>query len=330
MAGSEKAVDVVVDDKDVVVEEVPTLEDEELKAAEDALAVETEKGAEPEKVDTEVDKPVEQPAKGKKEEVPTVPVPVVTAIRRENQGLKERIAHLQGKLAVHETNQQTGDPDPAEKTPEEKIAELHQQRLDLAKQFDDAEITDVERETKRIELEGLERDIRTALQPEVKPVEVQPSQDLALEEHLRNLEKKYPSLGTATAEQLEPLQAIARQQYMTQNSGKDFPLTAQGTADLRTAVAKLNESVYGGTAQIIPSTGETKLAELSDEAKAREKKLVLAQGHPIDTSALGTTSESGSLTDEQAQAKLDTLSDDEAIAFLEANPALTQRLGVAF
>lgn len=324
MAGSEEKVPVVDDQK--VVEDELDLEDEELQAAEEALKA-AEKEPEPsdddaKKVDETV---VPTPEEGEKKDPVLIPVGVAVDLRKKNQGLKEHIAHLQGQVAIYEKGQQTGEKALPEKTPEEQIAEIHQQRLDMAGQFEDGSVSAVDLEKTRLELEAKERDIRSASQPQALPVEAQPTQDLALEEHTRTLEEKYPSILKATEGQLKPLQEIARQKRMEQH-GIDYPDSAQGTADLRTDIAILHESIYG--TKPTPGTEVVKPAELSDSAKAREQKLKLAQGHPVDTSALGTQTDTVLVTDEQAMAKLSIMNDDEAIDFLDKNPALKQRLGV--
>lgn len=336
------------DDKLKELEPEKTIEDEHLEAAIEAADKEAKKA--------EVDDPAPAAAPGAVEDVPTetdptkvgavkeeapkmVPVGVVTALRKENTELKHSNANLAGQVHMAEQIQgrqgggQVIDSTPKPKTFDEQLGDLDTSLLAIAQKVDDGEISNEDAEKQRIEVRKQERAILADMNrpPEPAPAATtEPMQDLGLEEHMSGLVKEHPVLLELNQVQMEPLRTLAYEQ--AERDGNPITPGALGTKNLRERMAKFATQLYG-TQDPAPSgddpapAADTTNKGLSEaEIAKRDKKLELAQTHPTDTSQLGSASDPQMVSDDEALARMENMSTEEQIAYLDKNPALMQRL----
>ncbi len=81
-----------------------------------------------------------------------------------------------------------------------------------------------------------------------------------------------------------------------------------------------------GTAES-PAEGKAPAATATEaEIAKRDEKLKLAQTHPTDVSQLGSVPGAQLVSDEEALSRMENMSVEEQIAYMEANPALAQRM----
>lgn len=246
---------------------------------------------------------------------------VLTAISRDKLELSDAQLQAAGLAAPA-----------AEKTPTEKIADIDAQIADLAQQYDDATISAKDWKAKETALQNQKFELQTATLRQAD--QAAPAADLGLEEHARDLETRYPTIATLTAEDLEPFAALAYRQAARE--GKPIQDgTATGTRDLRERMAKLATDFYGG-AKAAPAAGAPASGQpaagakpaLSADAQARGAKLDLAAGHPADISKQGSSAAAGAVTEEVALQQLNGFGGDEeaAIRWLDSNPTVKNRV----
>jgi hypothetical protein len=221
---------------------------------------------------------------------------------------------------LHRGQTEGEQPEQVEVAPEktaETLQSVRELKLALAEQFDQGDISAKEMEAKRQELDDKEWQIReTARQPVVTP-----QADLQLEQATAKLEADYPILAILSADDMAPLAEIAIRQ--AEREGKAFQ-GAVGTLELRTRIAKLAQQMYGGEAT--NQTESKTPAPLSPAAKAREAKLDLASRMPPNVANMGSAATSGTMTDVEVEARLNSMSESEALKFLDSMPGLAKRI----
>lgn len=313
-----------------------TIEDEQLEAA--LKAAEAESKGEQDPVTTEPGKPApeakQEPAKtlAKEPAKPQlVPVGVVTALRRENSELKHNNATLVGQVQGMQMQSETAAANVANvetpKSGEEILDDIDKSLLEISRKLDDGDITNEDAELKRIDLKKQERTVLTDMNKPLPPVEqaqqVLPVTDLGLEEHLNELAQSHPVLFELNDQQLEPLKNLAYEQAARE--GSPIYEGAIGTKNLRSRMAVLATQFYGKREETVSDDG-VQGGIAPEELAKRDAKLKIAQTHPKDVSQLGSTTGVEAVSDEEALARLENMTADEQISYLEANPALMQRI----
>lgn len=323
--------------------------DRELREAQEALKAANEGGA-PAAAQPEVSEPAaaQQPgtpaAEGQSggKAPATVPVAVARAERAARQKAEQEAAYWKGVADVlnHQKGGQAGQPGQTaadstpELTPQERLDQIRQQRVAIADKYDNGEIKTREWEERRLALEDEERQVRESLsKPQAASA---PPVDLTLEERTRTLETDYPIITKLTAEDLQPLAAIAYREAAKE--GKPIQPGALGTLELRTRVAQIATRVYG-TGASAPASNQQPVGTPSGSQPGKSGapaaapaqhpasgKADLAASHPVDAGSLGSAAQAGGMSDAEVEAKLATMSLDEQADFLASMPALVQRV----
>lgn len=228
-------------------------------------------------------------------------------------------------------------PGEATQTPDEIIAGARQTKRDLAKKYDDGEITAVEFEEQKDHLEDTIAEARQQkAAPQEKPGQkLEPEDDLYLDQVTATLEKDHP--WTLEIKE-EWMWDNLRNQAVHQLHAEGVKVTDdnRGRYVIRERMATLTDTYgplwYGKSpakkeegqgdqaGDKDPSKTGSDQAEgkgLSPEAKARKEKLELADKHPPDTSSLGAAADKT----EPSEADITAMSDEEIAAL----PPATRR-----
>ena len=269
----------------------------------------------------------------------TVPLAVLMKERKvsreRERELELEIARRDGALSVIKSApENAGEPAAPEKSPQELIADLETQISTVWRQADEGEMSlqEVNQKAREIQrqINDLERNTSQQAQDN-QPVVM----DVRIEENLVELERKYPVITVLTEQQMAGFVQAAYQQ--AEEDGKPIGRGAMETMRLHNMAAKAAYDHYGQFYQA-PQTANTISAQpsptgqpsapqgLSPAAQARAAKMDLAAGHPPDINKIGSAAE-GTLNDAQVLAKLEGLSEEERIEFLETMPGLAKRLG---
>lgn len=281
----------------------------------------------------------EQPAKPDAKAEPKNPIVQVPRARlkemkdRETDALRSA-AYWKGRA---EAAAQASPTDPTKGnetkalTPEQQLAAVRQQKLDLATQVDDGKLTTKEYEEQRQKLEDAEWAIREqTLTAKTAPraQESNLSSDLYLEERTAQLERDHPY--TALIESEEHWDFLAREaarqlaaEGVTFAKGNLPPAQA---FQLRARISELTD-IYGpiwtGKQVELPKkpgaqpaasaqpAAQGKPNGLSPQAQARAAKLEQAREAPPDLTAVGTT---GNTAGDVSLAAIESMSDDEIAA----------------
>lgn len=245
------------------------------------------------------------------------PTAAIIALRRANQELQQKLMLATGQnQALMAVAVSKGGELPAEIQTEapaepDTIEKVRAERMALAEKFDAGEISAKDMEAQRQALEDREWEIRQAT---FAPAQVQQG-DLQLEAATAQLEKDYPVLKILSAQDLEPLAALARIQAARE--GTPIQSGAMGTLDLRTRIAKLANQHFGGGAA--PTTTQQPAA-LSDEAKARAAKLDLASRMPPDASNLGSAASDVAMSETEVLSRMEGMTEEEQWALMKTLP----------
>ena len=231
-----------------------------------------------------------------------------------NTTLQQQVAYLTGKLEAGAPA--TGPA--ADQSPtviEDPIAAERQKIVDLAKQFDDGEISYSDLKTAEMEAEARIDGHRTANQG------AQPgaaSDNMVLDMHAEDLASKHPFADHFTDPQWDLIETEART-VLAEEIGR--PLTGAGRdiMALQTRMAELTDKygpVFTGktladiTKVEQPAAETQQLGPKTATAQQRQEKLDDAQRHPVDTSGLGGGATQGEMTAQEFV----QLSDEEIMA----------------
>jgi len=298
----------------------------ELAAAEAALKAETKPETKPVEGEAQGEaKPGEQKAPEKRDE-PKVPVSAVYKERKLRQAAEMRAAQLEGQVEVLSSMARPGEQ-PADagrqaepEQPDDPLEGLYAQQEALAEKFDKGEISAVEWKREERKLSDSIDQIK-----ESRRNEDVVRNDQSLEEHVVQLVNKYPVLNKLTESQTQSLATLAYEEARAE--GKPIRAGVEGTKQLRERIAKIATRLYGETPKT-PESGQPpeKAAGLSDTAAARDAKLKLAETMPPDVSKMGSAASGVTPSDAEIMAKMDGMTDDEALAMLDSMPTVKARL----
>ena len=245
-----------------------------------------------------------------------VPLAVAKAERSARQEAEQRAAYWQGQAEARGSTQAApAAPVVPEPTPQERLAAIGTERLNLAEQYDQGAIKTREWEERRIALEHETWNIQNALQPQAPQVNIAAA--VWEEQETARIEGAYPVLKAMTQADLMPLVEVARRQ--AQREGVPIEENSRGTVELRERVARLATTMYGG----VPPASQQPAA--IPGAHPNAAAAALAVSHPANVSQIGAASVAGALTDEQALAQMAKMNETEQIAFMDRNPLLVNR-----
>ncbi len=301
-----------------------------------AAAAEPTPGAAVEPVKGQDDPKAEDEGEGDKRMVP------IAALHESRSNLRESElarARLEGMLAASQQlvtgdAQTPGQPAQPTQTPENQVAALNSQIDDLWQKGDDGELSLVEIRKQERVIEGQIRTIQG--DGTVRPQGQQaPQMDATVEQNLVRLEADYPVITTLTD---VAMAEFVKQAYESSEAeGKPIGAGALETMRLHNLAAKHAHDHYGkfypqsatpAAPAAQPQTpAVTTPVGLSEAAQARSAKMDLAANHPPNINSLGTSAD-GQMSDEQVASKMEGMSEDEAIEFLDTMPGLAKRLGV--
>ena len=204
--------------------------------------------------------------------------------------------------------------------PIDPLQDVRAQKIALAEKFDAGDISAKVMESERQRLDDREWEIRRA---SFQPAPVQPQSDLQLEQQTASLETKFPVLSILTVEDLAPLATIARRN--AERNGMPFAPNAMGTLQLRTRVAEMAQSMYGGgTSQATPQA-----QPLSPEAQARADKLAFAANLPPDVTKMGSAASDTLTSESEVLSRMEGMSEEQQWALLKTLPvSARQTLGM--
>lgn len=308
------------------------------------------KAAEPEPGAVETPDPVKTPDAVGATDQRMVPIAALHDTRGKLQDSELQRARLEGMLAAAQQQVQQGQPQQPQpgqpvqqqQSPEAQVEALNAQIDALWEKGDAGELSLVEiRKGERViekQLKALEAPVNVQQQQAPGP----PQLDATIETNLVRLEAEFPVITT--------LSEVAMQQFVKQayevanNEGNPIGEGALETMRLHNLSAKHANDHYAkffgaaAPAAAAPKTPQTPQppttptpavpgGALSPAAQARADKMDLAANHPPNINNLGTTAE-GQMSDDQIASKMEGMSEDEAIEFLETMPGLAKRLGV--
>ncbi len=195
--------------------------------------------------------------------------------------------------------------------PLDPLQDVRAQKIALAERFDAGDISAKAMEAERQALDDREWDIRRAA---FQPVQQQPQSDLQLEQQTATLETRFPVLSILTAEDLAPLAVIAKRN--AERNGTPFAPNAMGTLQLRTKIAEMAQSMYGGgTSQATPQA-----QPLSLEAQQRADKLAFAAGMPPDVTKMGSAAVDTLSSADDVLSRMEGMTEEQQWAVLKTLP----------
>jgi hypothetical protein len=277
----------------------------------------------------------QQPPAGEQQTI-MVPKARLDEALRERDQLREQAAYQRGRAEALETvapaqagqQHQQQQPQP---TPEQKLADIKQKRIDLAKQFDEGEITSADWQRRRDELDDQAQAIREEqLAAKFKPVQQQDPQPqgdtLYLNQLTARIEKDHPWIKVfeQVADQTRNEADWDYIANMAKANLKERGVVLNGSDEARYLLRKeigivadkmgpalLAERAKAmgielpGTQQQQPQPGQN---QLSPAAQARKAALDKAAGAPPDLAKLtGTTGDPTGITEE----RLETMKEDD-------------------
>ncbi|WP_341702619.1 hypothetical protein [Ferrovibrio sp.] len=276
----------------------------------------------PPKPEAEADKPAPEGATTKPVMIPKARLDEV--LGKLDEAARQN-AYLQGKLdqaaAQPQPAKPAGEPPKAEPTPDQILAGIEAEKLDLAEKYDRGEISTAEWKKREIELDRKGRQVQQdMLAPaRAEPAPAQTKDDLALDLATAELEKRHPYSTLITEESdWAFLEGKARQQLVA--AGEVLDGSARAALLLRTTMAQLTDT-YGPhmTGKVIEKPATKPVGQQqhqpSGTAAARGAKLTMADGLPPDINNLGGSAASST---EISEADILGMTDEDIAALPEA------------
>ena len=225
--------------------------------------------------------------------------------------------------------QPEGPDQPEQKTPETVIAEERAKLAELATKYDDGDISTADFEKERAEIDDRIWEARRSQitpEPKEEPAKVEPGEDLYLDQLTAELEGKHPF--TREIPDNDPRWNTLQQEALRalESEGVLLPPGDRGKFVLRQRMAELTdhygplwtgktlEDLKGETSDSEETPSGDEKPAMSPEAQARADKLALADNHPPDTSKVGSSGDSETVTD----AAIEAMSDDQIAALPES------------
>lgn len=234
-----------------------------------------------------------------------VPIGRLNAVAKQRDEIALQAAYYKGQAdlqAKQPAVAATGDA-PVEKTPQEQIAGIREQKFALASELDEGSLSQREYAEKLSKLDDAEYEVRQAAikpapaaDPAPAPAPVAPASDLYLDRLTADLEEAHPYLAligdpTADAEAKERISHLAETaRGQLTKEGVMVTADARGDYVVRERVAQLSDQ-YGPLwfpdakpGQPVPAAGKD---GLTPRQTATAAKVALAETQPPNTSGLG-------------------------------------------
>lgn len=280
----------------------------------------------------------EPPADDKKQPI-MIPKARLDEVLRRNEELAHTASYYKGLADANKERSSVAQPDqskPAEpvKTIKELLTEIDTQQLELAKKYDDGELTAAQWTAERLKLENQAATIRIEevriegerLRNETKAEARKEAMELSLEEHAAKLDKGHPGLTLMPADDNHPMWGLLAEKAKEKLAADGVTLVkgdARSTMIWRETLAELadkyapiwTEKPLPGKASTPPTPppGDKK-PSLADK---RLEKIQLSHQQPPDSSKLGSSGVRPELTEAQILA----MSDDDLASLPEATRA---------
>jgi|GEM_PF-2877124 len=261
---------------------------------------------------------------------------------RDNAILRGNLAALNERLGRLEQSNGPGQPENASQppTPEQHLTDLNARVDKIWDDADNGEISFSEARKKERALESEIRAIEDAQRGDRDTGSRQVVLDTKIEENLQRLESTFPIIKALDETQMQ--QFVDHAYRDAEAAGEPIRPGALGTVRLHNMAAEAAHKHFGqyytpaapaeagaggqqggGKQPQSPGNG----SGLSQSAKDREAALARASNHPPNINAVGNGAE-GQLSDQQLQAKLEGMGEEEQIQFLDQMPGLAKRLGI--
>lgn len=308
----------ILDDDDLALQEVEKSVAEEEAESEGAAEAEGEGQAEPAEAAEEAQAEGEGAAQPEASDIPTIPKPRFDQVAQERDQWRDQALRMQGQIEAFQVfQQQPGgtqqEQQPAEQTPEQKIAGFRDEQKAIAKRFDDGEISAEDMETERQRLDDEIWNVRQgALTPPATQDTTQTGQDqrtdLYLNEKFDQLETQYPYTKLIEG---EPNWAFLSNQAVAELKAEGMetidPNNPAHELAVRTRMAELTDKygpVMTGKTVEQPNGSQQQQSgqqpnQMSPQAKARNEKLSLANELPPDIGAAGGSGQGDVWTEER-------------------------------
>lgn len=280
-----------------------------------------------------------------------VPKPRFDAVRVERDQFRDQAAYYRGQAEALKQvpaagqGQQQQQQQQQQPTPEQRLVDIKQQRIALAKKFDEGEITAVQLEEGRADLDDKAQAIREdQFAAKLKPAPQQPSaseNDLYLDSVTARLEQQHPWVSVFNAlvpedgdVNKDPDWMYVRSRAFEAMKEKGLPLNQGQTTSyhLRSEMARLMDELgptlvadratrLGITlpgaqrSQQQPTNGKQQ-PSISPQASARQSALAKAAGAPPDLAAM--RGNQGDPTGAMTEERMERISEDEFDALPDA------------
>lgn len=252
--------------------------------------------------------------------VPMIPKPRLDEVIREREEAQQKAAYLQGQLdalkAAPQSQQPPAAPTPREPTPLEKIGQAQAAMIDLAKQFDNGDLTYADMKAKEFRLQAYIDQVKEADLLARVPAPAPQGDSLTLDNLTAQLEEQHPEvLLFQTDRDFNYLQDFAKERLNERGVALDN--SDRSKLILRTEIARaateLAPRFYPGQVAAKPAATPTPPAP-SAAALARAGKLALQDSMPPDLSTV--TGQTSSSYADTSPASIENMSDDEILANL--------------
>lgn len=264
---------------------------------------------------------------------PMIPKDRFDEVLRKASDLERTNAYLQGRIAALSSSrdgggqQQPQQQAKQEPTLDEIKADIRAQMSDMAKKFDEGELTYSEMKAKEFELQdrlgSVEREIYQrdtiakvrSQQPQSQPQ--QTGDSLYLQRETERLEQEHPTLNRLNDHQFNGLVAQARSEL--QAEGVSLDQSDLSKYRLRERIAKLSDSYAPMFGDQAPGQNQQQPPQQQPSmADARMKKLQQQQDMPPDLSRIPNSGGEGPSDGSFTDAQIAEMSDDEIAALPEA------------
>lgn len=256
------------------------------------------------------------------------PTAAIVAFRKRNQELLANQLRLEGELKA--LRELATKPAAAEESsaPVDPLEVISAQRISLAEQADNGDISFSEMRKQDLALEKQARDIEYQRLVASQPKAAAPESDLYLEKATAQLAVDYPILNELSEADLAPFEKLAYAQAARE--GNPIQSGALGTLDLRTRMAQLAAKMYSVPAAVTDGVKEGKSVD-QVKADALAAKVALQNDMPPNAHDIGKGNTELGMTEAELTKRLSdpTLTYEESAKLLATiSPATRAKLGL--
>lgn len=256
------------------------------------------------------------------------PTAAIVAFRKRNQELLANQLRLEGELKA--LRELATKPSAAEEVsaPVDPLEVISAQRISLAEQADNGDISFSEMRKQDLALEKQARDIEYQRLVASQPKAAAPESDLYLEKATAQLLVDYPILNELSEADIAPFEKLAYAQAARE--GNPIQAGALGTLDLRTRMAQLATKMYSVPAAVTDGVKEGKSAD-QVKADALAAKVALQNDMPPNARDIGKGNTELGMTEAELTKRLNDPSltyEESAKLLATVSPATRAKLGL--